>query len=114
MNRGQYDAVFKHPRMSKSNIQFTFFLSIADTEAKNSHRQRIQRLMQAFAPAGTRRTFPLKVCLVYLIQNACHGLLDDFVFQHRYAQRALPPVAFQDVHPPGGLRSIRPPMHPVV
>ena len=55
----------------------------------------------------------LEVCLVNLIQNACHGLLDDLVLQHRYAQRALPPVAFQDVHPPGGLRSIRSPMHPV-
>src|SRR5258708_7591922 len=56
----------------------------------------------------------LKVCFVDRIQNACHGLLDDFVLQHRYAQRTLPPVAFQDVHSPGGLRSIRSPMHPVV
>ena len=56
----------------------------------------------------------LKVRLVDPIQNACHGSLDDLILQYRYAQRTLPPVAFQDVHPPGGLRAIRPPMHPVV
>src|SRR5207248_10274834 len=56
----------------------------------------------------------LKVCFVDRMQNACHGLLDDFVLQHRYAQPTLPPVAFPDVPSPGGLRSIRSPMHPIV
>ena len=56
----------------------------------------------------------LKVFLINLIQNLRHGSLDDFVLQHRYTRRALPPVAFQDVHSPGGLRSKRSPMYPVV
>ena len=79
----------------------------------DSHRQRIQRLMLA-APGPEPIGDSLKVFLVDLIQNARHGLLDDFVLQYRHAQRALPPIAFQDIHPPGGLRAIRPPMHAVV
>ena len=113
MNRGQYDAVSKNPRMSKSNIQFTFFLSIADTEAKNSHRQRIQRIVLA-SPWPESVGESQKILFVDPIEDDHHGPLDNLVFQCRDPDRSLPPVGLWDVYPPGWLRSIRAPMHPAV
>ncbi len=96
----------KNPRMSASSTQFTLLRS-------DSHRQRVQRIMLA-SPRPESVGESQKILFVNLIQDHHHGPLDDFVFQRRDAHRPLPPVGFGDVHPPGGLRPIRAPMHPAV
>jgi len=64
-----------------------------------SHNQRIERLMGAAArtePVGEA----LEVDLINLIEDRHHGLLDDFVFQCRDAQRTLPPIGLRYVDSP--------------
>src|SRR5205823_2237254 len=62
----------------------------------DAHRQRVERLVRATTgpkPVGKA----LEVDLVDLIENRHHGLLNDFVFQRRDAQRTLPPVGLRYV-----------------
>jgi hypothetical protein len=42
----------------------------------------------------------LEVDLVYLIEDRHHGLLDDFVFHRRDAQRTLPSVGLRYIDSP--------------
>jgi site-specific DNA recombinase len=64
----------------------------------DAHRQRVQRLMRAASgPEPIRES--LEVHLINLVENGHHGLLYDFVFQRRYAQRAFPPVSLRNVDP---------------
>ncbi len=56
-----------------------------------SDHERIQRLMRTAARAEPVRE-ALEVDLINLIEDRHHGLLDDFVFQCRDAQRALSPI----------------------
>src|SRR5208282_122481 len=76
-------------------------------------RERVQRLMLAAARSKTIRKAQ-KVFLVNRIEDGDHGLLDDLVLQRRDPQRALPPVAFRDIRPSRGFRSICSTVHPAV
>src|SRR5665213_536119 len=70
---------------------------------RDPDRQRIQRLMRtAFGPKAVREAE--KILLVDRIQYLDEGALDDFVFQHRHPQRALPAVAFRYEHSTHGSR----------
>ena len=64
-----------------------------------SDRERIERLMRTAArtePVGEA----LEVDLINLIEDRHHGLLDDFVFQCRDAQRTLPPIGLRYIDSP--------------
>ena len=61
-----------------------------------AHRQRVQRLVRASTGTEPIRE-SLEVHLINLIENGHHGLLYDFVFQRRNAQRAFPPVSLRYV-----------------
>ena len=64
-----------------------------------SDRERIERLMRT-----ATRTEPVgeafEVDLINLIEDRHHGLLDDFVFQCRDAQRTLPPIGLRYIDSP--------------
>ena len=64
-----------------------------------SHRERIERLMGT-APRTEPVGIAFEVDLVNLIEDRHHGLLDDFVFQRRDAQRALPSVGLRYIDSP--------------
>ena len=64
-----------------------------------SYHERIERLMRTAArtePVGEA----LEVDLINLIEDRHHGLLDDFVFQCRDAQRTLPPIGLRYIDSP--------------
>ncbi len=64
-----------------------------------SNHERIERLMRTAArtePVGEA----LEVDLINLIEDRHHGLLDDFVFQCRDAQRTLPPIGLRYIDSP--------------
>jgi hypothetical protein len=64
-----------------------------------SDHERIERLMRTAAraePVGEA----LEVGLINLIEDRHHGLLNDFVFQCRDAQRALPPIGLRWIPTP--------------
>src|SRR5216683_870193 len=61
-----------------------------------AHRQRVQRLVRAASGTEPIRE-SLEVHLINLVENGHHGLLYDFVFQRRNAQRAFPPVSLRYV-----------------
>jgi len=57
---------------------------------------------------------PEKVLLVNLIENCCHSLLHDLVFQRRDPERSLPAIRFRDVDSSRRLCSVRSAMNTVV
>src|SRR5262249_29758703 len=59
--------------------------------------QRIQRIMLAAPRAKTIRETK-KVLFINLVEDGGHGVLDDFVFQGRNPQWALPSIFFLYVH----------------
>jgi site-specific DNA recombinase len=78
-----------------------------------ANTQRIQRLMLVpTGPEPIRKA--TKIRLIYLIENGHHSLLNDFVFQRRDSQRALPPIGFRYVDPSRGLSPVRSTMHAAV
>src|SRR5215831_2720779 len=76
-------------------------------------RECVQRLMLATSRSKAVREAQ-KVLLIDCLQDSDHGLLDDLILQGRDPQRALPPVAFRDVHPSRGQGSVRPAVDPAV
>src|SRR5688500_9508794 len=70
------------------------------------HRERIQRVMRA-APRATSVGKTEEIHLIDGIQDLDERGLDDFIFQYRDAYRSLPPIGFENIRPPSGLRSVR-------
>jgi site-specific DNA recombinase len=60
----------------------------------DAHRQRVQRLVRAASGTEPIRESS-EVHLINLVEYGHHGLLYDFVFQRRDAQRTLPPVGLR-------------------
>src|ERR1700745_178533 len=79
----------------------------------DAHRQRVQRLVRATTGSKTVGE-ALEVDLVDLVEDRHHGLLNDFVFQCRNAQRTLSPSSLWYVDSSGRLCPIHSMMHPTV
>src|ERR1700719_345625 len=68
--------------------------------------QRVKRLMRVSPwPEPIRKAF--EVCLVNLVEDSHHGLLNNLVLQCRDAQRSLSPVSLRNVHSSRGLCPVR-------
>jgi len=79
----------------------------------DSDMERVQRIMLATSrPEAVAEA--KEVFLIDLIQHRCGCPLDQFVFEGRNGQRALPPVRLRNIPSPRRQRAIRPSLHPAM
>src|SRR5262245_34593805 len=81
--------------------------------AVDPHTERIHRIVRT-APRPESIREPEEVFLVDRVQHRSRRPLDNLVFKGGNRQRPLTPIRFGYVHPPGGMRPVRSPMHACV